>query len=82
MRLISAPDMAASALRLFLPAGESRWKRAAQTDTIIRTIAAQHGFHRELVAASRHLTRRCCCDCANVALIPSVEAIAQVDWGR
>jgi len=65
-------------------AGESRWKRAAQIDTIIRT-EAQRTFHRELGAASRHLTRRYCRNFADVALISSrasVEAIAQVDWGR
>ena len=83
MRLVSAPDIADP--RCVPPsAGESRWKRAAQIDTIIRT-EAQSTFHRELGAASRHLTRRYRRDFADVALISSrasVEAIAQVDWGR
>ena len=83
MRLVSAPDIAEPALRPS-SAGESRWKRAAQIDTIMRT-EAQRTFQRELVAASRHLTRRFCCEFADVALIwswASVEAIAQVDRGR
>src|SRR4029077_11306929 len=46
MRLVSAPDIDVPALRPS-SAGESRWKRAAQIDTIMR-IEAQRTFHREL----------------------------------